>query len=82
MTLYLLAIFYYVYMYYICITRLSLYTTHVVFVPLVYIQLSLLCTCRFEGGLVEHSLRLSEGFAAVLELCDLMSTTREPWSGD
>ena len=34
---------------------------------------------RFEGGLVEHSLRLSEGFAAVLELCDLMSTTREPW---
>ena len=38
--------------------------------------------CRFEGGLVEHSLRLSEGFAAVLELCDLMSTTREPWSGE
>ena len=40
------------------------------------------CVHRFEGGLVEHSLRLSEGFAAVLELCDLMSTTREPWSGD
>jgi hypothetical protein len=36
---------------------------------------------RFEGGLMEHSLRLSEGFAAVLELCDLMSTTREPCLG-
>ena len=34
---------------------------------------------RFEGGLMEHSVRLSEGFAAVLELCDLMSTTRERW---
>ena len=39
----------------------------------------LVALLRFEGGLMEHSLRLSEGFAAVLELCDLMSTTREPW---
>ena len=36
-------------------------------------------TYRFEGGLLEHHLKLSEGFAAALELIDLMNTTREPW---
>ena len=36
-------------------------------------------TYRFEGGLLEHRLKLSEGFAAALELIDLMNTTREPW---
>ena len=34
---------------------------------------------RFEGGLLEQCLKLSEGFAAALELADLMDTTREPW---
>lgn len=34
---------------------------------------------RFEGGLLEQCLKLSEGFAAALELADLMNTTREPW---
>ena len=53
-----------IYMYNICMCVLSKNLIH---------------SFRFEGGVMEHSLRLSEGFAAVLELCDLMSTTREPW---
>ena len=48
-----------------------------------YLPGSHMCGCilydRFEGGLMEHTLRLSEGFAAALEVCDLMTTTREPW---
>ena len=46
---------------------------------LLYLLFIVTVLFRFEGGLMEHSLKLSEGFAAVLELCDLMSTTREPW---
>ncbi len=34
---------------------------------------------RFEGGLMEQCIRLSEGFAGALELADLMESSREPW---
>ena len=34
---------------------------------------------KFEGGLVEQTMNLTEGFAAVMEILKVMESTREPW---
>lgn len=34
---------------------------------------------RFEGGLVEHVMNLSEGLVGVMEVLTMMEATREPW---
>lgn len=34
---------------------------------------------KFEGGLVEHVMNLSEGLVGAMEILGMMEATREPW---
>lgn len=34
---------------------------------------------KFVGGLVERSMNLAEGLAGVMEIMEVMKSTREPW---